>query len=372
MRGHIRERSPGRWAIVIDAPDPQSGRRRRKWHAYRGNRRGAQKECARLVAELASGNYVDRTTQTVASFVGARLIQWEEAGNLTARSAERYRYVLNQQIAPHIGAKQLQKLSRLDVEGWHATLRNAGLAPRTIALAHRVLGRALIDAERDGLLTRNVCRIQRAPQIKDVEDRAIVLDVPGLIEKLRGHRLYVISIVALFTGMRLGEVLALRDQSLDLDRGVVRVREALEPVGTEVRFKPPKSKAGRRDISLPAIVIETLRTHRRELLETRMRLGLGRLNPEDLLFADLEGRPLAPRGISMAWATFATQVGMPAITFHGLRHTHASQLIAQGVDIVTISKRLGHANPNITLKVYAHLFGVDDSKAAAAINALKF
>jgi integrase len=371
MRGHLKERSPGHWAIVIDVPDPQTGARRRKWHAFRGNKRAAQNECARLIAELSRGAYVDRTTQTVGSFVSARIVQWEAAGNLTARSAERYRFVFNQQIVPHIGTKQLQKLTRLDIEGWHTALRNAGLAPRTIALAHRVLGRALIDAERDGLLTRNVCRLQRAPQIKDAEDRAIVLDVPGLIEKLRGHRLYVISIVALFTGLRLGEVLALRDQNLDLDRGLIRVREALEPVGSEVRFKAPKTKAGRRDISLPAIVIETLRTHRRELLETRMHLGLGRLNPEDLLFADLEGRPLAPRGISMAWANFATQVGMPEITFHALRHTHASQLIAQGVDIVTISRRLGHANPNITLKVYAHLFAVDDSKAAAAINALR-
>jgi hypothetical protein len=85
VRGHLKERSPGPWAIVIDVPDPQTGKRRRKWHAYRGNKRGAQKECARLIAELGKGTYVDRTTQTVGSFVDERLAQWEAAGNLNGQ-----------------------------------------------------------------------------------------------------------------------------------------------------------------------------------------------------------------------------------------------------------------------------------------------
>ena len=92
--------------------------------------------------------------------------------------------------------------------------------------------------------------------------------------------------------------------------------------------------------------------------------------PDDaLLFADIEGNALSSNAISAAWADFATSVDMPEVTFHALRHTHASQLIDAGVDIVTISKRLGHAKPDITLRVYAHLFRNDDSKAAAAINA---
>ena len=87
------------------------------------------------------------------------------------------------------------------------------------------------------------------------------------------------------------------------------------------------------------------------------------------MFSNIEGKPLRPRNVSESWADLAERIGMPEITFHALRHTHASQLIAQEVDIVTISKRLGHANPKITLAVYAHMFASDDSKAAAAINA---
>jgi integrase len=116
-------------------------------------------------------------------------------------------------------------------------------------------------------------------------------------------------------------------------------------------------------------VVEALREHRRELLELRLQLGLGRLAEDDLLFANLEGLPLRPSTVSSDWGELAERIGMPEITFHSLRHSHVSQLISEGVDIVTISKRLGHARPAVTLAVYAHMFTSDDSKAAAAINA---
>jgi integrase len=171
--------------------------------------------------------------------------------------------------------------------------------------------------------------------------------------------------VALFTGMRLGEALALRWSCVDLDGKVLKVREALEQTKAHgVCFKPPKSKAGRRDISLPDILVDALQKHRKAALELRMQLGVGKLPDDALLFATVDGLPLSPNAVSAAWADFH-----PEATFHALRHCHASQLIDAGVDIVTISKRLGHAKPDITLRIYAHMFRKDDSKAAAAINA---
>jgi integrase len=171
--------------------------------------------------------------------------------------------------------------------------------------------------------------------------------------------------------MRLGEILALRWNRVDLDRKVIQVREALEHTKAHgIRFKPPKSKAGRRDITLPDALVEALRMHRRAQLELRLQLGAGRMPEDALLFADLDGNPPSPGSYSSAWADFAKAIDAPEVTFHALRHTHASALIDAGVDIVTISRRLGHAKPDITLRVYAHLFQKDDSKAAAAINAM--
>jgi integrase len=199
---------------------------------------------------------------------------------------------------------------------------------------------------------------------------AIVRDVPDLVDKLRGSRLRAPAMTALFTGARLGEVLALRWNRVDLDAKVIQIREALEPTKAHgIRFKPPKSKAGRRDITLPNILVDALREHRKEQLELRIKLGAGKLPDDALLFANLLGEPLQPSNVSSDWGDLAGRLGMPEVTFHGLRHTHASQLIAAGVDIVTVSKRLGHAKPSVTLAIYAHMFHTDDSKAAAAINA---
>jgi integrase len=370
MKGHLRERAPGKWAIVIDVQDA-TGKRRRKWHSFRGTKREAQIKRAELIAALAQHTYVEPTKRTVADFVRARVDQWEAAGTITARTAQRYRQLVENQIVPHLGDKPLQKLKPLDIEAWHTALRNGGkvrgqggVAARTIGHAHRILSKALREAVKNDLINRNVAADEGAPKVADGE-MTIVQDVPGLVERLRNWRLGAVAMVALFTGMRLGEVLALRWNRVDLDRKIIEVREALEETkALGIRFKAPKSKAGRRDITLPDVLVEALREHRKAALELRMQLGAGRLPDDALLFATIDGQPLSPNAVSVAWPAF-----YPEVTFHALRHTHASQLIDAGVDIVTISRRLGHAKPDITLRIYAHLFRKDDGKAAAAINA---
>jgi hypothetical protein len=163
MRGHLRERSPGHWAIVIDVRDPATGKRKRKWHSFRGAKREAQVECARLIASVGEGDYVEPTRVTVAEFVRARVDQWEAAGDISPRTAQRYRQLTENQIVPHLGAKVLRKLRPLDIEAWHTALRGS-VAARTIGHAHRVLGKALRDAVKNDIVSRNVTREQAAPR----------------------------------------------------------------------------------------------------------------------------------------------------------------------------------------------------------------
>ena len=378
MSGHIQKRGKNSWRLKFDAErDPSSGKRKVQYQTFRGTRQEAKIRLAELIASVGRGTYIEPSKVTIGEFVQGRIDQWEAAGTISARTAARYRELLTNQITPHLGAKVLQKLRPFDIEEWHTTLRNSGraggkggLAARTIGHAHRVLSKALSDAVKNELITKNVAKTHSAPKVSD-EEMVIVQGVPALVEKLKGSRLQMLATMSLFTGMRLGEVLALRWSRVDLDKKVIQVREALEETAEHgIRFKAPKSKAGRRDITLPDILVNALRDHRKAQLELRFKLGLGKLPDDALLFANLEGDPLSRNAISAAWGNFAASIGLPEVTFHALRHTHASQLIDAGVDIVTISRRLGHAKPDITLRIYAHLFRKDDGKAAAAINAV--
>jgi len=189
-----------------------------------------------------------------------------------------------------------------------------------------------------------------------------------LLEKLKGRPLYPVVVLGLATGMRRGELLALRWKDVDLDGGKLRVEQSLEwsKIGG-LRFKAPKTKYGRRSISLAASVVTELRLHRKQQQEERLRLGLGKAPGDALVFPKWDGTPRVPTTTSTEWTRALAQLDLPPISLHALRHTHASQLIASGMDVLTISRRLGHGSPTITLGVYGHLFGSHDDKAADVI-----
>jgi integrase len=358
--------------------DPASGRRQTRFVTVRGTRKDAAAKLAELLNAVNKGTFVEPSSITIAEHVRARVGQWEAAGEISAKTAERYRELVEGQIVPHIGAKLIQKLKPGDVEGWHTTLAKSGrrdgaggVSARTIGHAHRILSKALDEAVKNDQAHRNVAKLEGAPAV-DPDEMVILSEdqVGAVLERLRGDRLFAPVVTALFTGLRRGELLALRWGHVDLEGKVIRVRDALEETKAHgIRVKAPKTKSGVRDVTLPDVVVDTLREHRKAQLELRLALGLGKLPDDALVFPTLEGGHLSPRAFSAEWAARAAALGMAGVTFHALRHTHASQLIDAGVDVVTISRRLGHASPNVTLGIYAHLYRKDDGKAAAAINA---
>ena len=377
MKGHIRERSPGHWAIVIDEPS-ESGKRKQRWHSFKGTKREAQAKLHELIASIRKGDYVEPSKLTVAEYVRGRISQWAAAGEISPKTTERYTELLANQIGPHLGAKPIQKLRPADVESWHTALKTGGrkdgrggVSNRTIGHAHRVLSKALRDAVRHNVVVKNVAAEEGAPAV-DADEMIILTpeQVKDFPVKLKGHRIYARAITALHTGVRPQELLALRWSAVDLDGRVptLTISEALEGTKHGLRFKSPKTRSGRRQITLPDIVVDALREHRRQQLEQRLVLGLGKLPDDALVFPGLSGGPQSPDAFSAEWRDAADKIGLVGIPLYSLRHTHASLLIDKGVDVVTISKRLGHASPAITLKVYAHLFRKDDGKAAEAIN----
>jgi integrase len=236
--------------------------------------------------------------------------------------------------------------------------------------AHRVLHRALQRAVENETLPRNVASVIRPPKVEAQEVEILSADEMGVIlARLEGHALYPAVALALATGMRRGELLALRWEDVDLEGATVRVERALEETAAGLRFKAPKTKHGRRIISLPPSAVDALRAHRLRQLELRVALGQGKLEPDALVFSTIEGAPLSPDNLSRDWRRVMAALDLPAVTFHALRHSHASALIASGLDVLTVSRRLGHGSPVVTLNAYAHLFTKTDAKAADAVEA---
>lgn len=220
------------------------------------------------------------------------------------------------------------------------------------------------------MIHRNVAALQRAPKVP-VKRPDIIRkeDVATVVDKLRGHPIYAKAMLALFCGLRAGEVLALRN--CDIQGDILTVAGSVEEVpGMPLQIKRPKTDAGRRTITLPSLVAAALREHKVKQIEQRLALGLGRAPDDALVFPNNYNGGISRRtGLSIEWSKVADEIGIPHITFHGLRHTMASMLVANRIDVATIAARMGHASPAVTLRIYASLFSKDDRAAADAIDA---
>ena len=318
-----------------------------------------------MLGEADAGTLPDPSNATVTQSIDVWLAG---APKGSAKTMERYGELAANQIKPHLGAHKLQKLRAEHVQQWHGVLIDAGLSPRTVKHAHKLLVRVLADAVKNGTLARNVAAIHAPPKVEDTE---IEILEPGqiadVLAKLEGHTLFPIVALALATGMRRGELLGLQWGDVDLDAATLCVERSLEETKSGLRLKPPKTKRGRRNLRLPAEAVDMLRTHKVAQMQLRLALGLGKPDGETLVFSDVEGELLKPHTVSRAWRRIVAAKKLPAVSFHALRHTHASMLIRAGVDILTISRRLGHSKASVTLDVYGHLIGGADEAAANAI-----
>lgn len=231
-----------------------------------------------------------------------------------------------------------------------------------------ILHCALARAAAGQKVFRNVASIIKPPKVEDSEVNILSADqIAELLSQLRGHSLYHLAVVAIGTGLRRGELLALQWGDVDLDNAMLRVERSLEETKQGLRFKPPKSRHGRRSVSLPPTVVETLREQRRQKLEERLALGLGKFPDDALVFSREDGSPMSPDNLSRDWRRLVISRKFPRVSFHALRHSHVSALINGGLDVFSVSRRIGHGSPALTLKTYTHLFSKKDTQAAEAI-----
>jgi integrase len=349
--GSLTQRGEASWRIGYDGEAGADGKRKQVRVTFHGSRKEAEKKLRELLTAKDKGTDVDPSRLTIAEYLGLWLANPE---GLSPKTSERYRQLVRLQINPHLGHVKLQQLRPNQVADWLTKLGKTGISARTIGHARRVLHTGFERALRREEVSRNVVSVIAAPKVDDVEIE-ICQDVPGLLSRIAASKvagvrtLHNIAAAALATGARRGELLGLAWTAVDLDKATVRVERSLEETAAGLRFKTPKTKAGKRTIAIPPQTVELLRAHRLAQREAYLK---AMIRPaEELVFARPDGAPLSPDNLSRDWKR--ANLG---VSFHALRHTHASALIAAGVDVATVSRRLGHANVATTLRVYTHVF----------------
>ena len=375
--GHIRERSPGAFEIRYAlGTDPATGKRRIATTTIHGSRKDADKELRRLLRALDTGEHVDPNRLTVRDWLATwlEMIRHEVA----PKTHERYTEIVNDRLALAFGNLQLTRFAPAHIQATYTEWATGGrrdgkdgpLAPQSRRLIHRVLNAALTRAVELQLISRNPAQVLKRHLPKD-ERREMATLTPEqaqqLLNAIRSTPLYWPVLIALATGARRGEVVALRWRNVDLNHGNIRIAESLERTKAGLRFKPPKSDKGR-VVTLPAFAIEELRRRRREQAEELLKLGEG-LCAETLVCAQPNGAPISPNVLTNYFSRAAKRLGLP-VHFHSLRHTHATQLLLAGVHPKVAQERLGHATVAMTLDVYSHVTERLRDDAAAKIDAV--
>jgi integrase len=365
MRGSIRKRAKGSWTLTVYlGRDPVTGKKRQLYRTVRGSKKQAEAALAQLVHAVETGMDLDSSRLTVSEYLDKWL---EVAGRrVKRRTHERYADLIRLHVKPVIGQLMLRKLRPLHLERVYEEAQEKGLAPQTVVHVHRVVYSALRQAVRWQLIVRNVAEAVISPRAsrRDIPPLEPA-DVGRLLAEVAGTDLLMPVLLALGTGMRRGEVLGLRWYDVDLETGIVRITQTLQ---SDMTFDTPKSHRSRRSITLPPPVVEALKRHRKVQNERRLRLG-DAWQELDLVIDRGDGGPIAPYSLSQRFRTASARAGVD-VNFHGLRHGHASLMLALGIDIKVRSERLGHSTIAITGDLYDHVASDLDREAAAKIGEL--
>ena len=365
MRGTLRSRAKGSWTLQwYTGRDSTTGKPAYSSETFHGNKRDAQTRLSEIITDIQRGEHVNPSAVPLRLF----LLDWLAAiePTVAAKTHERYGELVKLHVIPALGHHTLKGLRPRHIQQFYSAClltgrRQAvegkpGLSPRTVLHLHRVLRRALQTALRWQLVPRNPCDAVDPPKVEDAEMRIFTRDeINRILAAAAGSIWYMPCLLALYTGMRRGEILALRWTDVDIESGVVYVRRSLSQTAKGLAFKQPKSGRGRQ-IDVPQDLTEALQKHRISQAEERKGAAtVTNVDNGDLVCCYEDGRPIVPDGFSTRFVGLLTRAGVDRVPFHAFRHTHASELLTQGVHPKVVQERLGHASIAITMNRYSHV-----------------
>jgi integrase len=360
QRGKLRKMST--WCVWYEMPRRPGEPRKQKVQSGFTTRKDAVAWLTKKAEELRQGIAPADDRQTIEQF----LTQWLEAiaDSVSASALHSYRNHIEAHIVPALGKIRLTDLRPQDIEKAKARWasepagrrkKKVRLSARTVHHVFSTLRTALYRAKRQRRISVNPCELVDPPRVEQKEMQALDPAGAAALLKACGQSTIGAAIVtSLGTGLRRGELLALKWGDVDLKAGMLTVQRAVERVDRSTRFKEPKTRRSRRTISLPRFVVDRLRRHRTDQAQWFYANALGRTTADTLVF-ERGGEAWIPNTFGTAFTRALRDAGVPHVRLHDLRHTFASLALEAGVDLKTVSNALGHSTISTTADIYAHV-----------------
>lgn len=358
--GSLTRRTDGLWQGSYTGSDSK------RHYVYGRTRKIAHDKLLAALRDLEAGVYVTGQSQPA----GVYLTRWlARADHLRPITRKRYEALLRLHAIPHIGAIPLRKVQPQHIADLYAALRGTR-SPATIAQLHAVLHSAFDQALRWNMVARNPVAAVKAPKVEQREMRVLSLpEIHAFLDAISGDPLEALYTLAVTTGARQGELLALRWRDLDLDAAAMSINATLTRIDGHWERTPPKTAGSVRTVHLSARAVRSLRAHRLRMAEELLPLR-ARTEGDTLVFLHHGEAVNGFHVTERAFKPLLRRHGLPAIRFHDLRHVFVSLMLSNGVRVDLISKMLGHASPTVTMGVYAHLMPGDQEAAMAQLDAV--
>jgi integrase len=338
-----------------------------KYHyIYGKTRKDVSVKLTKAMADRDKGIVFDDENLTLSDFLGTWLSDCVR-GTIRESTFERYESIVQLHITPALGRLRLKALNPARVQSFYRDRLDSGLSPATVQKIHVVLHKALKQAVKWSLIPRNVTEAVTVPRPAPQEMRPLSVDeVRRFLQAASDEPLEALYVLAVHTGMRQGELLALKWNDVDLEAGAVSVRRTLSRVNGHYRLGEPKTKKSRRTVKLTGAAVEALRKHLSRQMEDMERLG-DLYRDQELVFASGSGGILNPSNLRQrSFNKLLKKAELPEIRFHDLRHTCAT-LLSRNVHPKIVQETLGYANVAITLDTYSHVLPGMGDKATSAM-----
>ena len=384
LNGSIENRGNGKYGLTVSGGTDADGKRirhRKTIEAASGTE--ADRELIRYIAELEGSDFYEPEKLHFKTFALKWLAEYAEP-ELAPKTYVRYKEMLEKRAIPALGNFTMDKLRPMHIVEFYNSLRKdgarldgkpGGLSPSTVRHHHRMLSSLFSTAAEWGVVKENIITKVKPPKTKSKKATAYgPEEAAAMLVALDNEPLKWKSLVhlAIATGLRLGELLGLEWQDIDFETATLEVNRASQSLkGYGTFTKDPKNDDSRRLISIPASTLLILKEYRKEWIEQRLRTG-DLWHETDRLWVQWNGKPMHTSSPSGWFPKFLKRHGLPHMGFHGLRHTSATLLIAQGTDVRTVSGRLGHAQTSTTMNIYSHFLQTADEAAANVMDSILY